>query len=159
MSDVSSAERERAKRRRWRTALPIVLICLPIALILYGTASRFLPRSMSKDDVVQFTGLTLPASAKLVNSRLEPFMEIMHAKIEMDQSDVDAFVKSLPEGSEASRKELMCRLPASGRPSWWAPGTPQRYVSFVAKPRNRFVSFGLISLDGQRAVLYLYKTR
>lgn len=153
------------KRRmpRWQTIVAVGLFAF-FGMVVYGVVSPFLPRRLSKAEVVDWTGIALPKSARVVGAGVAGFMEEFYAKIEMDPTDVDAFVAPLTNfdsvSNVVSRKTIIYRMHGDG-PSWWdPPESPKRFVSFSAGPSGRRSTRGLVVLDNKRsAVLYMHNAR
>jgi hypothetical protein len=103
----------------------LLAILLNVALLFSGCLPRW-EKVTSPDlkEIARITSLTFPASARLVGSRLRTSLDSsLQAKVEMDRSELQSFIKSSPFAGKMSSNDRLgiTNEALRERPAWWDP--------------------------------------
>jgi hypothetical protein len=151
-------------RIRLQPGTIVALVLCTLAVVLYGpavirTAMLFVPRKVDLATIASQTKVKFPPGTRLLDSRYVGFSLELHAKILLDRHQVATLIRSLPPGAETSSKERLDRLTETSGPKWWHPDSPDRYISIYMRLPSGFPLQGLVRLDEQNPVMYLYRCR
>jgi hypothetical protein len=161
------APKERSILTKGCMALAILVVIgsfgmLGMAVYILNKAFSGGTGSPNLETIANITRVSFPASAKLYYSHLTLNWDhqILYAKVEMDRSEVDRFVRELTVVEKSVEDKLgtingVWNMRQGMVPSWWDPDSVQNFIAVRTRTKPKTTHL-LISLDKpDHAVIYL----
>ncbi|MHB0913314.1 MAG: hypothetical protein ACYC2Y_07705 [Armatimonadota bacterium] len=159
-SITSPSESSQARSKHYRHGCLSLFLLGILAFIVFFSVSAPWPHPPLWQ-VERVTSIRFPHSAKLLNSYGRFFLEVdVLAKVEMDKSDVDSFIKSLPVPMKLSSDTNQTIRLRNHTLEWWDPSTAKQFkLGHYEKPsEGSYVQYWTVIIrldDPDKAVVYL----